>query len=69
MEGQKALSKAERRWLVREIEGGRMSMAEAAQLVGSSSKNPRKILYPWREQFAPDIPLTLPVKREKKRKS
>ncbi|MBL7778920.1 MAG: hypothetical protein JNK66_11580 [Chitinophagales bacterium] len=61
MEEQKAISKAERRWLVREIEAGRMSMEDAEKLIPSNSRNPRRLINSWREQFASDIPLTLPV--------
>jgi hypothetical protein len=64
---QKVINKSEKRWLIREIESGRMSLSEAREHIASFYKDPgRQILY-WQKQFSSDIILTLPVMTEKEK--
>ena len=67
MEEQKTISKAERRWIVREIASGRMSLEEAYKHTESYSKDPRSLIYYWQKQYAPEIDFTLPVMTEKEK--
>jgi hypothetical protein len=67
METQKVISKAEKRWLVREIQAGRMTIGEACEHIASYSKDPRSMIYYWQKQFASDIDFTLPVMTEKEK--
>lgn len=67
MEGTKTISIATRRWLVREISSGRMSVGEAIERIELHSKNPESLLRSWRKKYAPDIPVTLPVMTEKEK--
>jgi transposase-like protein len=67
MEEQKAFSKAEKRWIVREIQTGRMTIGEACERIELYSKDPRGLLYFWQKQFASDIEFTLPVMTEKEK--
>jgi hypothetical protein len=67
MEEQKTISKSEKRWLVREIESGRMSLARAQEHISAISKDPRSLIGFWRKQFASDITFTLPVMTEKEK--
>jgi hypothetical protein len=64
---EKKISIAERRWLVREVETGRMMIGEAHERLSGISKSPYHLLQLWRKKYAPDIPLTLPVMTEKER--
>lgn len=66
MEEQKAFRKVEKRWLVREIESGRMTLGEAKEHLGFS-KAPDALIRKWQKQFTSDIPLTLPVMTEKEK--
>jgi len=67
MEEQKAFSKVEKRWVVRELQSGRMTMGEAKELFGPRSKNAEALLRSWMKEHRSDIPLTLPVMTEKER--
>jgi hypothetical protein len=67
MEEKKTISIAERRWLVREIESGRMTLGEAKERVEFYSKEPRVLIQLWRKKFAPEIDFTLPVMTEKEK--
>jgi len=67
MEEQKTISKAERRWIVREIASGRMSLEEAYKHTEAYSKDPRSLIYYWQKQYAPEIDFTLPVMTEKEK--
>lgn len=67
MEDTKNISTATRRWLVREIESGRMSVGEAKERIELHSKDPEALLRLWRKKYAPEIPVTLPVMTEKER--
>lgn len=65
MEQEKTISKAEKRWLVREIESGRMTIGEAKERINFYSKAPEALIPLWRKQFASEISFTLPVMTEK----
>ena len=67
MEEQKTISKAEKRWLVREIESGRMTVGEAKERVEVFSKAPHVLIQRWRKKFAPEISFTLPVMTQKEK--
>lgn len=67
MEQEKTISKAEKRWLVREIESGRMTIGEAKERIDFYSKDPDTLIHYWRKQFAPEISFTLPVMTEKEK--
>jgi hypothetical protein len=67
METQKAISKAEKRWLVREIQAGRMTIGEACEHISSYSKSPTALVRLWQKQFASEIDFTLPVMTEKEK--
>lgn len=55
---------AHRRWLVREISSGRMSVKEALERFEFKSKNPYHLVRDWCERYKPEISLTLPVMTE-----
>ena len=56
---------AHRRWLIREIESGRMTIQKAIDQFNFQSKNPTALLKNWRRRYAPEIAVTLPVMTEK----
>lgn len=58
---------AHRRWLVGELESGRMSMNHAIERFNFQSKNPTALIRNWRRRYAPQIAVTLPVMTEKER--
>ena len=58
---------ATKRWIVRELENGRMTMEKAMEIVAPHSKDPYALIYYWRKKYAPEIALTLPVMTEKER--
>ena len=58
---------AHRRWLICEIESGRMSMQQALKQFNFQSKNPIALLKNWRKRYAPQIAVTLPVMTQKER--
>ena len=67
MEEQKTISRAEKRWLVREIESGRMTIGEAKERIEFYSKAPDALIQLWRKKFSPEIDFTLPVMTEKEK--
>jgi len=67
MEEQKTISNAKKRWIVREIESGRMTIGEAKEHVGIYSKDAGALLRFWRKKFAPEISFTLPIMTEKEK--
>jgi len=67
MEEKKTISIAEKRWLVREIESGRMTIGEAKDQIELISKAPDLLIRRWRKRFAPEIAFTLPVMTEKEK--
>jgi hypothetical protein len=67
MEEQKTINNAEKRWLVRELESGRITIGEAKERLVGISKDPYSLLQFWRKKYASDIALTLPVMTEKEK--
>ena len=67
MEEQKGFSKAEKRWIVRELQSGRMTMGEAKTHFAARSKNPEGLIRSWQIPYAPEIDFTLPVMTEKEK--
>jgi len=67
MENQKTISNAEKRWLVRELEAGRITSGEAKERYTAISKDPHALIQSWRKKYASDIPLTLPIMTEKEK--
>jgi|SRR3989337_2249234 len=67
MEEKKTISNSEKRWLVREIESGRMTIGEAKERIELFSKDPDALIYFWRKKFSPEIAFTLPVMTEKEK--
>jgi len=64
---EKTISKTEKRWIVREIQTGRMTIGQAREQFELQSKNPAALLRKWIKQYSSDILLTLPVMTEKER--
>lgn len=62
---EKKISNSEKRWIVREIESGRMTIGEAKERIELLSTDPRSLIHSWRKKFAPEIAFTLPVMTEK----
>lgn len=58
-------SVAHRRWLVREIESGRMTLNVAIATFDFKSKDPDSLIRYWIKRYSSEIPLTLPVMSEK----
>jgi hypothetical protein len=67
MEKQKTISKAEKRWLVREIASGRMTIGEAKERIEFFSKDPDALIRLWQKNFSSEISFTLPVMTEKEK--
>lgn len=67
MEERKTLGKTEKRWLVREIQSGRMTVGEACERIEFQSKDPRSLIYSWQKQFASELDFTLPVMTQKEK--
>ena len=67
MEEQKVFRKAEKRWIVRELQSGRMTMGEAKTHFADRSKNPESLIKNWLRDYQPEIDFTLPVMTEKEK--
>lgn len=67
MEEQKTFSKAEKRWIVREIQSGRMTIGEAKEHFKERSKNPESLVKNWFKEYSSEIDFTLPVMTEKEK--
>lgn len=67
MEEQKAISKAERRWIARELQSGRMTFGDAKGHLVSRSKNPEALVRRLLKEYSSDINFTLPLMTEKER--
>lgn len=67
MEEQKTISKSEKRWIIREIHSGRMSIGEAKTHLKDRSKDPASLIRSWNKQFTPEIDFTLPIMTEKEK--
>jgi hypothetical protein len=67
MERKKEFSTTEKRWIIRELEAGRMTMSESYDLISEASKNPKGLIYYWQKKYSSSIAITLPVMTEKER--
>jgi hypothetical protein len=56
-----------RRWMVREIEEDRMTVSEAIERFNFSPDSGRILIQRWRQKYAPEMELSLPVMTEKER--
>jgi hypothetical protein len=56
-----------RRWLVREIEEGRMTTMEAVKTFNLHPEYGRKHIYEWRKKYAPSMFLSLPAMTEQEK--
>jgi hypothetical protein len=56
-----------RRWLVRELDAGRITINDAIKEFNFNPLNARQLISGWRKKYASDIALTLPVMTEKER--
>jgi transposase len=65
--GKSEFSIAHRRWLVREIESGRMTINQAIERFYFQSTNPYRLVWDWCRRYAPQIVVSLPVMTEKER--
>lgn len=57
-----------RRWLVRELDAGRVTVGEAIERFNFNPTNADKLIRYWRKKYASDIAVTLPFMNEKERK-
>ena len=53
-----------RKWLVREIEEGKLTQSEAVKRFSFNPDNGRQLISNWREKYAPDMVLSLPDMNE-----
>lgn len=53
-----------RRWLVREIEEGKMTISEAIQQFNFNPESGRFLISGWRKKYAPELVLSLPEMTE-----
>ncbi|RZM06832.1 MAG: hypothetical protein EOO88_52745 [Pedobacter sp.] len=67
MEKENTFSRAEKRWVVGEIQSGRMTMGTACELFELRSKNPYHLLRNWISRYGSEIYLTLPVMTDKEK--
>ena len=67
MEENPTFSKAQKRWLVRELQAGRMTFGEAKELVSSLSQDPSSLVRSWQKRYGSELVLTLPVMTEKEK--
>lgn len=67
MEEKKTASVWEKKWIVREVENGRMTVGEAKERMQVFSKDPNRLLHLWRKKYPPEISFTLPVMTEKEK--
>lgn len=56
-----------RRWLIREIDSGRITLGEAVERFHLNPTNPSGLIAQWRKKYGSEIALTLPVMTEKER--
>jgi transposase-like protein len=56
-----------RRWLVREIDSGRITIGEASERFNLNAKSVPGMVRHWRKKYGSEIALTLPVMTEKER--
>jgi hypothetical protein len=67
MEAHKTISNAEKRWLIRELDSGRMTVGEARERINFYSKSPEALIRSWQKKFSPEIAFTLPLMTEKEK--
>ncbi len=56
-----------RRWLVREIEEGRLSVGEAVSRFNFNTKSGFQLIRDWRLKYAPEMVITLPDMTEQEK--
>lgn len=65
--GEKSYEQAFRRWLVREIESGRLSKRSAIEKFDFGSSDPESLLRRWMKRYSSPVSLTLPLMTQKER--
>src|SRR5438093_12749670 len=56
-----------RRWLVRELDAGRMTVGDAIERFNFNPLSGDTLIRLWRKKYAPEISVSLPVMTEKER--
>ena len=56
-----------RRWLVRELDAGRITVADAIERFNFKPRSGVELIRQWRKKYASDINLSLPVMTERER--
>lgn len=56
-----------RRWLVRELDAGRITIGDAIERFNFNPQNAHTLINHWRKKYTSDIILSLPVMTEKER--
>ena len=56
-----------RRWLVRELDAGRITVGDTIERFNFNPRNGRQLIESWRKKYGADIVLSLPVMTEKER--
>ena len=56
-----------RRWLVRELDAGRITVGDAIERFNFNPSSAHTLIRDWRKKYASDIEVTLPVMTEKER--
>ena len=56
-----------RRWLVRELDAGRLTVGDAVERFNFNPANARVLISQWCKKYAPDISVSLPLMTEKER--
>src|SRR3954454_6703185 len=56
-----------RRWLVKELDAGRITVGDAIERFNFNPRNAHQLITGWRKRYASDIVLSLPVMTEKER--
>ena len=56
-----------RRWLVRELDAGRITVGDAIERFNFNPANADVLIRSWRKKYASDIDVTLPAMTEKER--
>lgn len=60
-------SAAFKRWLVREIKAGRMTVSDSLDRFEFQSKDPRSLIKNWLRQYGDDLEVSLPLMTDKER--
>jgi hypothetical protein len=66
-DGQPYYEPAFRRWLIRELDAGRMTNAEAIHRFNLHPKQGHSLIWYWRKRYGSSLEVTLPVMTEKER--